>query len=683
MKKITFLLFLLLNLINANAQSTCANPTILSAPGLFVVAGITGTDIASPICSDNGIVENNPKSEWFSYTPTQNYTVTVTTDLMQNTPRVDTRFQVYTGTCSNLVCFSGDDDSGDNFSSTATFNVTGNTTYLIAFDNKWTVNGFTFQLTQAPISTPIGNAVSFTSQAITTINSQFNNCVVDINGDYLDDLVGVDATNIKVHTQNSNGTFTVTNYPTTQANNLPTWSIAAGDYNRDGINDLMYGGGNAITFMKSSSTGFIEDSFSQYVFAQRTNFIDLNNDGHLDAFSCHDVQPNVYFMNDGSSNLTFFQSNVTPNALSLGIFPSGGNYGSIWVDYDNDGDQDLFIAKCRGGDGGAKFNEMHRNNGNGTFTDVSIASNLRDPLQTWSSAWADFDNDGDMDVVVGASSISDGSHKYMKNNGDGTFSNFTTGSGWDTNTSLSIEHIAHDFNNDGLVDVMGGGNKIMYNIGNGAFASAPTGFGLSGGVGDLNNDGFLDFQTGNTIRLNNGNANKWIKINLQGAQSNRNGIGARIEIYGSWGKQIRDARSGDGFRYMSSLNVHFGIGLATTIDQVIIRWPSGIVDTFTNVNPNQTLLVVEGSSLLSNNVFNNSLFSIYPNRVNNVINIPLKDNVTTTLKSAVVFDLNCKVVLTTTDLTQPINVERLTTGTYILSISDSENRNYGQKFIKE
>src|SRR5690606_25994650 len=120
------------------------------------------------------------------------------------------------------------------------------------------------------------------------------------------------------------------------------------------------------------------------------------------------------------------------------------NYGSVWIDYDNDGDQDLFIAKCRGGSSSARINELHRNNGDGTFTDVSIESNLSDPVQTWSSAWNDFDNDGDMDVVVGASSTADGSHKFMRNNGDGTFTDITAGSGWDANTHLNIEHITFD-----------------------------------------------------------------------------------------------------------------------------------------------------------------------------------------------------------------------------------------------
>jgi hypothetical protein len=506
-----------------------------------------------------------------------------------------------------------------------------------------------------------------------------------MNNDFLDDIVGVSSSNIRIHTQNSNGTFTMTNYPTATADNLPTWSLTAGDYNKDGYNDLMYGSTNGLTFFKSNTTGtaYIKDNPGQNIFCQRSNFIDLNNDGNLDAFVCHDVDPNVYYLNNGSGIMTYYQSNnpLTPGAILLGIHPDGGNYGSIWVDYDNDGDQDLFIAKCRGGAGTAKFNELHRNNGNGTFSDVSVAANMYDPVQTWSSAWADFDNDGDMDALVGASSTSDGSHKYMKNNGNGTFTDATAGTGWDTNTSTSIEHIAYDFDNNGFVDVMGGGNKIMYNQGNGTFVPFTHGFDVSA-VGDLNNDGFLDFQSGNTIRISSGNSNKWLKLNLRGIQSNSNGIGARVEIYGSWGKQIRDVRSGEGFKYMSSLNVHFGIGTATSIDQVIVRWPSGIVDTYNQVSPNQKLSVVEGSTLGVNS-YENSVFTMYPNPVKNNITIAINTANPVEFTTAEIYDLTGRRVQLTAVNNLNINVDDLSTGTYILKLTDSNNKNYTQKFIKE
>jgi len=684
MKKITLLILLSVGIQFSNAQDNCIDAMVIPGAGFYVVDGITGSQVPTPICANNGTIGTDGKGNWYSYTPTQNYTVTVSTDISNNTPRVDTRFHVYTGGCGALNCFAGDDDSGvggSNFSSSDTFTVTANTTYIIAFDNRWTSSGFTFQLIEAPFEIPAGNPVSFTNQNLSTINSTYNIAVVDMNGDYLDDIVGVRNNNIRVHVQNSGGGFTLIEYPTTTASNMPNWSIAAADYNKDGFNDLMYGGGNGVTFMKSNSTGdgYIQDTFSQYVFCQRTNFVDLNNDGNLDAFSCHDVDPNVYFLNDGTGEFTFFQSDVTPGAIALGIHPNGGNYGSNFIDYDNDGDQDLFLAKCRGGAGTAKFNELHRNNGDGTFSDVSVEANMYDPVQTWSAAWADYDNDGDMDVLVGASSNDDGSHKYMVNNGDGTFSNETEGSGWDLNTSLNIEHIAHDFNNDGFVDVMGGGNKIMYGLGDGTFVSAAVSFGVAA-VGDLNNDGFLDFQTGNTLRINNGNTNKWLKLNLQGIQSNSNGIGARVEIIGAWGKQIRDVHSGEGFKYMSSLNVHFGIGQATAIEQVIIRWPSGIVDIIDNPSPNQTLFVAEGGTL-SVNQNDISSFVIYPNPAKDFIT--LKSSNANSIVSADIFDLNGRKVASPAINNEMISVQSLAIGTYLLVAKDSEGKLSTQKFIKQ
>jgi hypothetical protein len=690
MNKISFIVVFVLSMQINFAQNTCATALPISA-GTHVIDAINGTEVSTPVCATNGTGQT--AAEWYAYTPTQNYSITVTSDLGINICK-DTRVHIYTGTCGTLTCITGDDDGGiiacnsgntNAYLSTATFNVTAGTTYYIVWDNKWSSAGFTFQLSEAPIVLPPAGPVTFTSQNLATINSSYNICVVDMNNDFLDDIVGVSSNNIRIHGQNLDGTFTMTDYPTAVADNLPTWSLTAGDYNKDGYNDLMYGSTNGLTFFKSNATGtaYIKDNPGQNIFCQRSNFIDINNDGNLDAFVCHDVNPNVYYLNNGSGVMTYYQSNnpLTPGAILLGINPAGGNYGSIWVDYDNDGDQDLFIAKCRGGSGTAKFNELHRNNGNGTFSDVSVAANMYDPVQTWSTAWGDFDNDGDMDALVGASSFTDGSHKYMRNNADGTFTDTTAGTGWDTNTSANIEHIAYDFDNNGFVDVMGGGNKIMYNQGNGTFVPFNHGFDVSA-VGDLNNDGFLDFQSGNTLRISSGNSNKWLKLNLRGIQSNRNGIGARIEIYGAWGKQIRDVRSGEGFKYMSSLNVHFGIGQATTIDQVIIKWPSGIIDTYNNVSPNQRLNVVEGATL-GTNAFENFVFTMYPNPVKNTINISINTANPVEFISAEIYDLTGRRVLSTSVQNQSVNVDLLPTGTYILKLTDSNNENYSQKFIKE
>jgi len=76
--------------------------------------------------------------------------------------------------------------------------------------------------------------------------------------------------------------------------------------------------------------------------SERSNFVDLNNDGHLDAFVCHDVAPNVYYINDGNGDLDFFQS-ADPDGISsgFGLVFNGGNYGTVWIDYDNDWGIDL------------------------------------------------------------------------------------------------------------------------------------------------------------------------------------------------------------------------------------------------------------------------------------------------------------------------------------------------------
>ena len=357
----------------------------------------------------------------------------------------------------------------------------------------------------------------------------------------------------------------------------------------------------------------------------------------------------------------------------------GGNYQSQWSDLDNDGDIDMYLAKCRGGAAVGdpqRINLFYKNNGNGTFTESGAVAGINDGAQSWSSAIEDYDNDGDMDILL--SNISD-TNKLYRNNGDGTFTDVYSASGIDSQVG-SWELQAADFNNDGWMDFLWQNSKELYlNNGNLTF----TGYDLSfseGGIGDLNNDGFLDVQFNNQVFYNVPNANNWIKIKLQGIQSNRNGIGARIEIYGAFGKQIREIKSGNGFSHQSTLNAHFGIGTETAITQIIIRWPSGIVDTITNPTINNATLVVEGSSLAIED-FANTEFSLYPIPAKNVLNV--KTSATVTMKLAKVFDLNGKLVFESNLTSNQIPTESLSKGTYILLLRDSNDKDYSQKFIKE
>ncbi|MNJ89110.1 ASPIC and UnbV [compost metagenome] len=670
--KINFTLFLLLGSpLLSKAQNTCATALPVTA-GTYVVTAVDGTQAPNVICAANG-TQNVTAGEWYTYTPAADYSVSITTDLPAS-GGTDTRLHVYSGTCAALVCVTGDDDSGAGLTSTASFNATGGTTYTFVFDNRWSSNGFSFELTESPIVVPPTPPITFTAHNFPAISGTYGLAVADMNGDFLDDIVTVSSSSVQILYQQISGAFVTSNITTTNTQFQPSWSMAIGDIDKNGFNDMMYGSGSGVTFMMANANGtaYTEISGPEYVFCQRTNFVDINNDGNLDAFSCHDVDPNVYYLNDGNGNLTFHQG-------GLGDHTEGGYYGSIWMDYDNDGDQDLYIAKCRGGSSTAKIDELHRNDGNGVFTDVSVAAGMANPSQSWSSAWNDFDNDGWMDAMVGASSSDDGGHSLMRNNGDGTFTDVTTGSGWDTNPSLNIEHVSFDFDNDGYTDVLGGGNKIMF--GNGDMTFYPMVYSFSSGaVGDLNNDGFLDIRNGNTVYMSNKNNNNWIKVNLQGIQSNYNAIGARVEIYGSWGKQIRDIRSGDGFKYMNTLNTHFGLGTATVIDSMLIKWPSGHIDQVNNPTINQPITIVEGAHPLSLLEINGKKIALYPNPTTDYLTIENFDLLDASRIQ--VYSQTGERVMDTDKKDSKISLTGLSSGRYFLVVQTKSGEKYSESFIK-
>jgi len=654
----------------AFAQLTCATAVPLSL-GTITAPAVTG-DAPATACS---LGLPGSKGLWYKYTATQNKTIRIATSTAgQN---ADTRLIVFTGNCTTLNCLTANDDFAGTFSQ-VTFNAVAGTTYYVVFDNKYSSLGFNITLSEVVVAP---DRLSFTPQSISTTGS-FNNCVVDMNGDYLDDIVSVvSPTQIVISYQQTGGGFTSTSYTVPTTSITPSWSIAAGDYDNNGYNDLVYGSGSGIAFLKANSDGtaYTSDRKSQSFLVQRTNFIDINNDGKLDAFICDDNAPNRYYLNDGT--------NMNHHQGGLGDFPSGGNYGSIWIDYDNDGDMDLYIAKCSGGGSGpgGNIDELHRNNGNGTFTNVALTANMANPTQTWSAAWGDFNNDGWMDAVVGINSVSNGLSKVMKNNGDGTFADKSAGSGYDTTNALSREYVAYDFDNDGFLDVLGASNTIMF--GNGDFTFVPNANPYNidyydRPIGDLNNDGFLDIQNGNTILMNDGNTNKWLKVTLKGIQSNRNGIGARVEIYGAWGKQIRDIQSGTGFGNMNTLNAHFGIGQATAITKVVVKWPSGVVDVINNVTPNTTLNVIEGSFLNTRDVqTTQETFSVYPNPTQDIINFKTTNDFTPL--EAKVYEMSGKMVLQTKIERNSISIKELNSGNYVLVVTDKNGKNYSQKVTKK
>jgi hypothetical protein len=341
------------------------------------------------------------------------------------------------------------------------------------------------------------------------------------------------------------------------------------------------------------------DYLPEYIFSQRSTFADIDNDGNLDAFVCHDVNLSHPYRNDGTGNLILDQTLIE-------TVPIGGNYAAVWTDYDNDGDTDLYMTKCRGGASWGdlqRVNHLYRNNGDGTYSSVGEAANMDDGNQSWTTVFEDFDNNGWFDAFTVNHASGDvpggASNKLMHNNEDGTFSDMIVGSGLNA-TDLGAWNLdAGDFDNNGFVDIFSEMARELYlNNGDGTFTGYDLSFG-TGGIGDLNDDGFLDVVRGNSLWINDGNSNNYVKMSLEGIFSNKNGIGARVEIYGTWGVQIREVRAGTSFAPMKSLNTHFGLGQATAIDSLVVKWPSGVRTVIGNPEINTTHFIPEAACILT------------------------------------------------------------------------------------
>jgi hypothetical protein len=520
--------------------------------------------------------------------------------------------------------------------------------------------------------------VTFTN---TFIGPSILSGVVDLNGDYLDDIFVPQNNAIKVYYQTDTG-FDEVSIPITPTY-LPEWTVAVADFDSNGINDVMYASSTGVSFFRANEDGtnFIEAYASidtDPIVSQRGNFIDINNDGDLDAFMCHDTEANVYFLNDNNGSF------LPEIQGGLGDTDGGGDYGSIWFDYDGDKDMDLYISKCYflGGEltDPKRINQLHRNNGDGTFTDVAPEAGVDIPSQGWSTAVGDFDNDGDMDLVVADQHVGEVGTKVMVNNGDGTFTDQTTGSGLG-GLDGSVTITTFDFNNDGFLDIYLEVGARLY-LGNGDLTFSPN---LQqppqrGSVGDANNDGFLDIYRGNNLRVNGGNDNNWLKINLKGVESNYNGIGAIITIESVLGTQTRHVRSGEGFLNAHSIIPHFGLGADNIVGIILVEWPSGEVDLLENIDVNQGVFIEEGSfPILSISENKKDTMILYPVPANDRLHIMSSEK----LNTKVIITSNTGAVSFANIKEGTIDIHYLAAGTYSITSETLEGIKITKQFTKQ
>jgi len=419
----------------------------------------------------------------------------------------------------------------------------------------------------------------------------YSDCAVDMNGDLLDDVVRVGNKGFYIDYQEKDGQFSQ-RFFSIPIQAPPSWSICSGDIDNNGYNDLFFGNSYNVSFVKANSNGtsYTEMVMPSFILSQRSTFFDINNDGWLDGFMCNDTAQSMPYRNLGGGEMS-----EDTNLIHTANLP--GNYAAIWTDYENDGDNDLYITKCQPQAPPGNINRtnlMYRNNGDGSYSEVGHQLGLDDNAQSWSTVFEDFDNDGDMDAFI---VNHDFQNRLFRNNGNGTFTDVIASSGIDANDLGAFENASGDFNNDGYIDIFAELQNELY-LGHGDLTftgqDAPT---KPGAIADLNNDGFLDvFHFGN-LWINAGNANHWLKIFPIGIAGNKNGIGARVEAYGAWGRQIREVRSGQSYSPMSSLTVHFGLGASNHVDSLIIRWPSGMVTILRDLSVDSTYIVPQSACI--------------------------------------------------------------------------------------
>ena len=214
---------------------------------------------------------------------------------------------------------------------------------------------------------------------------------------------------------------------------------------------------------------------------------DYDNDGDLDIVAVGTYQPHALFRNNGDGTFT-------NTADAAGIADPRGGWGSLFADYDNDGYPDLYIT--RGGWSGAAENTLYHNNGDGTFTDVTHTAGVADPQSSFCAAWADYDNDGYLDLYIADGVIGDGAANVLyRNNGDGTFTNTAEAAGVaDTGNSLGTAW--GDYDKDGHIDLhvvnFGQSNVLYRNNSDGTFTDVTPSTGMNLPVTDPFVTFFLD-----------------------------------------------------------------------------------------------------------------------------------------------------------------------------------------------
>ena len=538
---------------------------------------------------------------------------------------------------------------------------------------------------------------------------------VDFDGDGLDDItLGTNEDDV-IHFYKNTGTGFV------RLNNLidlqeNTKSILWVDYDNDGDKDVFIGAYQSPNklFRNEGEMNFLDVTIqSNLPTADSLNTFgaiwgDYDRDGWLDLY----YSARINSADQGVHRNRLWKNMADGTFMEVTNFANAGDEGrlpfcSAFVDMNNDLWPDIYTANDK-----KKRNTLLLNNANGLFTDISEESGAGIEMDAMCVAPGDYNNDGRLDIYLSniatggklLTNESNGDECVVIENAEETMVAMSGGIGWGS--------VFVDVNNDGWEDLYVSGmlisndqysSQLFVNDGLGAFSEDDFGFvgdtvrSFNNAIGDIDNDGQMEIMVINSAGFNSQlwKAEKpddnWLKVNLEGTVSNRDGIGAWISLYTEDNEQTRYTTCGNGFMGQNSENIHFGLADLEAIDSLTVTWPTGHIDRYYDIQASQILKSIEGET--NNGIVNidsdiniisdigehdnfESEINIYPN--------PFEDFIIIESSLQIIelrmYDMQGRLVLQQKE--NVISTIGLNSGLYTLVIIDGKQKTKTRKIIK-
>jgi hypothetical protein len=415
----------------------------------------------------------------------------------------------------------------------------------------------------------------------------FSAVAADFDNDGLTDLLVTSYGRVTLYRNKGDGTFEDV---TAKAGlDVKGWAINATwlDYDRDGCVDLFIG--RYVKFDPTYRSYYAADNYpgpldypgdSSLLYRNtcKGTFVDVSEKSGIAAYKGRamgvtaadfdgDGYPDIYVANDKTENFLFhnkhdgtFEEIATEAGAAFGQNgESTSAMGPVFFDAENRGAMDLWVSD-------SKYNRLLRNAGQRQFTDVTQQAGIAQltaQYTSWGSGAYDFDNDGWRDLFVfhgGLIHLIPQEHSLFRNMGGGKFQDVSSTAGAFFQTkSVGRGACFADYDTDGRVDA------FLVNLGSG----------------------------GQLLRNVSKSAGHWIKVRLEGVKSNRDGIGAVVEVTAGGARQRAERVAASGYLSQDDWRLHFGLGTSTLVDRITVMWPSGIKQTVDNVAADQVVKIRE------------------------------------------------------------------------------------------